>query len=65
MLMCTLSLIADDEMVWLGKVRALDKVGNDLADRVLILAGGEFRCSIMDSRRQCGTACANKYLVVL
>ena len=48
---------ADESMVWDGRVRMLDKIGNDLADRSADFGRRRVPPAIIDSKRMVHSAC--------
>ena len=56
---------ADDEMVRPGRVRAMDKVVNDLADRAADFGRRRVPQQVIDLRWRCAAACASWYPLVL
>ena len=56
---------ADDEMVRTGRVRAVDKFGNDLADRAAEFERRRVPELVIDLRRRCTAACVSWYPLAL
>ena len=52
-------------MVRTGRVRAVDKVGNDLADQAADFGRRRVPQQVIDLRRRCTAACTLWYLLVL
>ena len=55
---------ADEELVRRGKVREVDKVGNDMADRAADLGRRRVDARITDARRNLSNACGTWYPVI-
>ena len=56
---------ADDEMVRMGSVRAIDTIGNDLSDRAASFGRRRVPVQVIDLRRHCAAACSFWYPLVL
>ena len=55
---------ADMAMVLDRRVRLLDKIGNDMADRAADFGRRRVRPNIIDHKRQVLSACVNCYLLI-
>ena len=64
---CAISKVnghAEDEMVRRGRVRPVDKLGNDMADEAADFGRRRVHADVIDCRRHLVQACRHWYLVV-